>query len=70
MNSKIITSGRTTAKQEAAKSVEAQKKNAPRPEEIQLRAYEIHLERGGVHGRDMHDWLQAEIELGTNEQTI
>jgi hypothetical protein len=32
-------------------------------EEIQLRAYEIHIERGGEHGYDLDDWLQAELEL-------
>ena len=38
-------------------------KNAPTPEEIRHRAYEIHIERGGFHGCDMDDWLQAEREL-------
>jgi hypothetical protein len=32
-------------------------------EEIRQRAYEIHLEHGGVHGRDQDDWLQAEQDL-------
>ena len=32
-------------------------------EEIAKRAYEIHLRRGGTHGHDLDDWLQAEIEL-------
>ena len=32
-------------------------------EEIQRRAYEIHIERGGIHGWDLDDWLQAEQEL-------
>jgi hypothetical protein len=32
-------------------------------EEIRQRAYEIHLERGGVHGWDQDDWLQAEREI-------
>ena len=31
--------------------------------EIELRAYEIYLERGGTHGCDLSDWLQAEMEL-------
>ena len=38
-------------------------KNAPTPEEIRLRAYEIHIERGGLYGCDMDDLLQAEREL-------
>jgi hypothetical protein len=35
----------------------------PIPEEIRERAFEIHIERGGVHGCDLDDWLQAEREL-------
>jgi hypothetical protein len=38
-------------------------KNTPTPEEIRQRAFEIHIDRGGVHGRDLDDWLQAEREL-------
>jgi len=32
-------------------------------EEIRVRAYEIHLERGGLPGSELDDWLQAEREL-------
>ena len=35
----------------------------PSPEEIRKRAFEIHIERGGIHGCDLDDWLQAEREL-------
>jgi hypothetical protein len=35
----------------------------PTREEIEVRAYEIFVERGGTHGLDMEDWLQAEREL-------
>ena len=38
-------------------------KNVPTPEEIRKRAFEIHIERGGIHGCDPEDWLQAEREL-------
>jgi hypothetical protein len=31
--------------------------------EIELRAYQIYVERGGTHGCDLSDWLQAEMEL-------
>jgi hypothetical protein len=31
--------------------------------EVELRAYQIYVERGGTHGCDMADWLQAEMEL-------
>jgi hypothetical protein len=30
---------------------------------IEQRAYEIFLERGGVHGYHMEDWLRAEREV-------
>jgi hypothetical protein len=32
-------------------------------ERIALRAYEIYEDRGGQHGRDIDDWLQAESEV-------
>ena len=35
----------------------------PTHEEIRQRAYEVHSERGGEHGQDVEDWLQAEREL-------
>jgi hypothetical protein len=38
-------------------------KRAPTPAEIRQRAFEIHIERGGIHGCDLDDWLQAEREL-------
>lgn len=36
--------------------------NSARGEEIRRRAYEINLERGEQAGRDLDDWLQAELE--------
>ena len=30
---------------------------------IARRAFEFYLERGGAHGQDVDDWLQAEREL-------
>jgi len=30
---------------------------------IAARAHQIYLARGGEHGRDMEDWLQAEREI-------
>ena len=35
----------------------------PTREEIELRAHQIYVERGGAHGQDVNDWLQAEREL-------
>ena len=37
----------------------------PSEEEIRMRAYRRYLERGGGHGLDFDDWLQAERELKT-----
>ena len=35
----------------------------PVTEAIASRAYELFLARGGEHGHDLDDWLQAEQEL-------
>jgi hypothetical protein len=35
--------------------------------EIELRAYQIYLERGGADGHDVDDWLQAEREQAERE---
>jgi Protein of unknown function (DUF2934) len=40
----------------------------PYLEVIRLRAYEIHLERGGLAGYELDDWLQAERELQRAER--
>jgi hypothetical protein len=37
--------------------------NKPSREEIEIRAYEIYLERGGQDGNELTDWLAAEAEL-------
>jgi hypothetical protein len=38
-------------------------KSQPTPEQIQVRAYEIYLERRGAPGNELQDWVQAEREL-------
>ncbi|HVH69913.1 MAG TPA: DUF2934 domain-containing protein [Candidatus Dormibacteraeota bacterium] len=35
----------------------------PTREEIEGRAYQIYVERGGAHGQDVEEWLRAEREL-------
>jgi hypothetical protein len=35
----------------------------PSEEDIRRRAYQRYLDRGGNHGMDFEDWLQAEREL-------
>jgi hypothetical protein len=42
---------------------EESRNNGPTLAEIRERAFEIHIERGGIHGCDVDDWLQAEREL-------
>jgi hypothetical protein len=37
--------------------------HAPSYEELRRRAYEIYLERDGLGGNKVDDWLQAEAEL-------
>jgi len=38
----------------------------PSYKEIRRRAYEIYLERDGLGGNEVDDWLQAEAELRPN----
>ena len=42
---------------------EALRVAGPNLEEIERRAYELYLERGGQDGRDLEDWLEAERQL-------
>jgi hypothetical protein len=42
---------------------ERNKETLPTSEEIQSRAYQIYMERGGADGSALDDWLQAEREL-------
>jgi hypothetical protein len=43
-------------------------KIVPTQEEIELRAYEIYLKRGGEKGNQLDDWLAAEKELTESPQ--
>jgi hypothetical protein len=38
-------------------------KRLPTTEEIQLRAYEIYVERNGAPGNELDDWVEAERQL-------
>ena len=46
-----------------SKVAEGKGQNGPTLAEIRQRAFEIHIERGGIHGCDLDDWVQAEREL-------
>ena len=43
----------------------ADTQQGPSAEQIAVRAHQIFLERGGIEGHDVDDWLQAERELRT-----
>jgi hypothetical protein len=72
MRSRTLSVGVEDEKHEAIEPEQRQPEFAGTPsvEEIRQRAYEIHVERGGVHGRDQDDWLQAEQELAKKYPTI
>ena len=38
-------------------------KKTPTQREIEMRAYELYLQRGGEDGNELNDWLAAEKEL-------
>jgi len=68
MNARAAIAPTENKKHQAHETLELEQRQtqlagAPSVEEIRQRAYEIHLERGGVHGRDQEDWLQAEQDL-------
>ena len=59
----MSTAPRPTEKSSTAGSESLTAAAHPTREEIELRAYQIYVERGGAHGYDVDDWLQAEHEL-------
>jgi len=60
---------RTTQKEDSPKmkriifGKRASASRGPSQDDIERRAYEIFLERGGTDGHAEEDWLQAEYEL-------
>lgn len=56
MTSKLHVAPRAARKPRTSKA-------APTLEQIQVRAYEIYLERQGAPGNQIEDWLRAEREL-------
>ena len=45
-------------------AVEVSSQASPGADAIAARAYQLFLERGCEHGRELEDWLAAERELG------
>ena len=52
-----------SSKPQRSASKEVQVENSMRDEEIRHRAYQLYVERGEEHGRDLDDWLQAKREV-------
>jgi Protein of unknown function (DUF2934) len=50
------------------RELEEAQQHLPTHEEIERRAHELYLKRGGQHGRDIDDWLAAEDELTREHQ--
>jgi hypothetical protein len=66
MNSQnIVANGERTPRSVSRWDIAEQdrSKSSPTPAEIRARAFEIHIERGGIHRCDLNDWLQAERAL-------
>lgn len=38
--------------------------------EIRFRAYQLFVQRGGIHGADLEDWLRAETEVRQSVQAV
>ena len=51
------------AKPEAALPIPAVNENKSTEEQIAQRAYKLWQQRGGQHGNDLADWLQAERQI-------
>ncbi len=47
----------------------AMQTHTPSREEVARRAYELFLCRGGEHGHDQEDWLRAEREMASAEDS-
>jgi Protein of unknown function (DUF2934) len=56
----MVANGHHTASFESAHAANG---STPKLEEIQMRAYQIFMARGGTHGQDWADWFRAEQEL-------
>jgi hypothetical protein len=48
---------------EAQRDGRAARKRSPITQDIEIRAYEIYMDRGATHGCDLDDWLQAERQV-------
>lgn len=44
--------------------------DVPTRDQIELRAYELYIRRGGEDGRDLEDWFAAESELRNQRSSL
>ena len=59
---------KTTSRKEVSKAIATQDAETKRSglsadqlqEAIRIKAYELYLQRGGQHGNDAQDWIEAE----------
>ena len=51
----------------AEKRSDRAQRRGPTPEQIEQRAHEIYMTRGGGDGHDVDDWLMAEQQLEIEE---
>ena len=58
-----VTDRQTASGNGAASAAAASDMPAPSYDEIAEEAYQRYLRRGGQHGQDFEDWLEAEREL-------
>jgi len=61
---------RNQPKEDGVTTILKRKLQPPTPEQIQKRAYQIFLARGGGPGRELGDWLQAEREIREQSQPV
>jgi hypothetical protein len=48
---------------ELRQGVQMSERTLPTKDQVERRAYELYLERGGADGQDLADWFAAEREL-------
>jgi hypothetical protein len=62
-----VTAPKATANKKVAagsrKTTSVSMASEPSDDDVRLRAYHRYLERGGGHGMDFEDWLEAKREL-------
>ena len=59
--------GQARPKTRRSQTASASTGAAPTEEDIRRRAYQRYIDRGGDHGTDFEDWLEAERELKKSE---